>query len=44
MFDDHFYHSCNAATTARFGVDLHGDVTHENWIKIYKYLVNNVSQ
>ena len=42
-FDFNFYTSCNAAITARYGADLHGGVTHENWIDLYKYLINNVS-
>ena len=42
MFDSHFYSACNDMTTARFNIDLHQNITHSNWLRVYKFLVNDM--
>ena len=42
MFDAHFYSACNSLTTTRFNIDLHQNITHDNWLRVYKYLINNM--
>ena len=42
FYNDHQYCMCNDLIQARFGLDIHSGIHHDNWLQVYKYLKNNM--
>lgn len=42
MFTDEMYHECHELVSAHYGIDLQTQITPNNAIEIYKFVVNNI--